>query len=60
LPIPVEHRPGTRLSSGDLAYAFSPDGEPATGAVVYLVVVGQVYGPRPWPAKPAPSSASPR
>jgi hypothetical protein len=60
LPIPVEHRPGTRLLGGKLAYAFSPDGEPATGAVVYLVAVGQVYGPRPWPTKPAPSSASPR
>jgi hypothetical protein len=46
--IPVKVRPGTRQISGAIDHALPAVGKPARGAVAYLVVAGQVHGPRPW------------
>jgi hypothetical protein len=52
--------PGTRAVRGDLDHSFASEDEPAAGAVVYLTVAGRIYGPRPWPAKPAQPAVRPR
>jgi hypothetical protein len=46
--IPVKVRPGTNHVSGVIDHALPAVGKPARGAVAYLVVAGQVHGPRPW------------
>jgi hypothetical protein len=46
--IPVKVRPGTRQISGAIDHVLPAVGKPAHGAVAYLVVAGQVHGPRPW------------
>lgn len=51
---------GTRVARGDLDHSFASEGEPAAGAVAYLMVAGRIHGPRPWPAKPAQPTVRPR
>jgi hypothetical protein len=52
--------PGTRVVRGDLDHSFASEGEPTAGAVVYLMVAGRIYGPRPWPSNPAQPAVRPR
>lgn len=48
--IPVEVRPGMREVSGVIDHALPAAGHPPPSTVAYLVVAGQVHGPRPWSA----------
>lgn len=52
--------PGTRVARGALDHSFASEGEPAPGAVVYLMVAGHIEGPRPWLDKPARPTVRPR
>ncbi|MBX3635763.1 MAG: hypothetical protein KF683_10315 [Rubrivivax sp.] len=52
--IPVEYRPGERRLAGVIDHPVPATDPPQAGTVAYLVVAGQVHGPRPWGAAKKP------
>lgn len=48
--IPVEHLTAARQLAGVIDHPLQAAAPPPPGSVAYLVVAGQVHGPRPWGA----------
>lgn len=52
--IPVEHLTAKRQLAGVMDHPLQEAAPPAPGSMAYLVVAGQVHGPRPWGAAAKP------
>jgi hypothetical protein len=52
--IPVEYLTASRQLAGVIDHPLPAAAPPTPGSVAYLVVAGQVHGPRPWGAVEKP------